>query len=256
MSKRMGAVCRRTRRRRAPVDAVSANDLTLYDRHARSWWDHGHAFARSLREVNRLRLLLVRQRLGGRLRGMTVVDLGCGGGLFAEPLAGDGARVLGLDLSAASLVVAAGHARPPAPGYLRGDARRVPLAEGCAGLVLCADLLEHVEDWRQVLAQAARLLAPGGEIFITTVNAGWRARLLVVTLGEGLGLVPRGTHDAARFIAPQQLIAAAAALGLECCGRCGLMPDLLRTALTLRLSMRIGASDMAEYALWLRRPPD
>ncbi len=234
---------------------MSANDLTLYDRHARSWWDDDHAFARSLREVNRLRLMLVRRRLGERLRTMTVVDLGCGGGLFAEPLAVDGARVFGLDLSAASVQEAARHARAPAPGYLQADAHRVPLAAGCAGLVLCADLLEHVADWRQLLAQAAQLLAPGGEIFITTVNAGWRARLLVVTLGEGLGLVPRGTHDAARFIAPQQLIAAAAALGLECSGRCGLLPNLLRTALTLRLSMRVGASELVEYALWLRRPP-
>jgi 2-polyprenyl-6-hydroxyphenyl methylase/3-demethylubiquinone-9 3-methyltransferase len=234
---------------------VSANDLTLYDRHARSWWDDHHAFARSLREVNRLRLMLVRQRLGGRLRGMTVVDLGCGGGLFAEPLAGDGARVLGLDLSAASLMEAARHAQAPAPAYLRADARRAPLAGGCAELVLCADLLEHVEDWRELLAEAARLLVPGGEIFVTTVNTGWRARLLVVTLGEGLGLVPRGTHDAARFISPQQLIAAAAALGLECSGRAGLMPNLLRTALGLRLSMRIGSSETAEYAMWLRQPP-
>jgi 2-polyprenyl-6-hydroxyphenyl methylase / 3-demethylubiquinone-9 3-methyltransferase len=234
---------------------MSANDLTLYDRHAVSWWDDHHPFARSLREVNRLRLALVRERLGNRLRGMTVVDLGCGGGLFAEPLAGDGARVLGLDRSAASVMAAARHARPPAPGYLQADARLVPLAEGCAELVLCADLLEHVEDWHQVLAQAARLLLPGGEIFVTTVNSGWRARLLVVTLGEGLGLVPRGTHDAARFISPQQLISAAAGLGLECSGRAGLMPNLLRTALSLRLSMRVGSSEAVEYALWLRRPP-
>ena len=235
---------------------MSANDLTLYDRHARSWWDDDHAFARSLREVNRLRLLLVRQRLAGRLHGLTVVDIGCGGGLFAEPLAGDGAHVLGLDLSAASLTAAVAHAPAPAPAYLRGDARRVPLAEGCAGLVLCADLLEHVEDWRAVLAQAARLLRQGGELFVSTVNAGWRARLLVVTLGEGLGLVPRGTHDAARFISPQSLIAAAAALGLECSGRAGLVPNLWRTALSLRLSMRIGVSEAVEYALWLRRPPE
>jgi 2-polyprenyl-6-hydroxyphenyl methylase/3-demethylubiquinone-9 3-methyltransferase len=237
---------------------VSANDLTLYDQHARSWWDADHAFARSLREVNRLRLELVRARFSGRLRGMTVVDVGCGGGLFAEPLAGDGARVLGLDRSAASLTEAvrhARHARPPAPSYLRADARRLPLADGCAALVLCADLLEHVEGWRQVLAEAARLLAPGGEIFVTTVNAGWRARLLVVTLGEGLGLVPRGTHDAARFISPQQLIDAGAALGLECSGRAGLVPNLLRTALSLRLSMRVGTSEVGEYAMWLRRPP-
>lgn len=233
---------------------MSALGPTLYDRHAHAWWDDGHPFARSLREVNRLRVQLVRERCARRLRGLTVVDLGCGGGLFAEPLAADGALVVGVDLSAASLQAAARHAVAPAPRYLCADARQPALAPACAGLVLCADLLEHVEDWRAVLAAAARLLAPGGELFLTTINTGWRARLLVVTLGEGLGLVPRGTHDPARFISPETLIAVAAGLGLALRARTGLTPNLLRTAATLRLSMRVSSSETAEYALWLQRP--
>jgi 2-polyprenyl-6-hydroxyphenyl methylase/3-demethylubiquinone-9 3-methyltransferase len=230
------------------------NDLGLYDRHAREWWDARSRFARSLHEVNRVRLELVRARWGARLRGARVADLGCGGGLLAEPLARDGAAVIGVDLSGPTLAEARRHAAgvaASAVSYARGDARRPPLAAGWADLVLCADVLEHVADWRAVLAGAGALLAPGGEIFFTTINRTRRAGWLAVTLGEGLGLVPRGTHDPRLFITPAELATAAAGLGLRCDAPLGLRPRLLATALGLRLRMRTCRSLAVEYAGWL-----
>ncbi len=219
----------------------SRNDLELYERHAEQWWDANAPSFRSLHRVQRYRLQLLTAHWGNELRGATVVDLGCGGGLMSESLSRMGAQVTGVDRSSASLRVALEHAR--AAGlkrcrYARGDLLAVPLASATAQLVLLSDVVEHVRDVARVIAEAARLLVPGGKLFVHTLNRTFAARLLAVTLGEGLGLIPRGTHDPRLFVTPQELTGYARTNGLRLLGVQGEFPRLWRTLRSWAVELR------------------
>jgi 2-polyprenyl-6-hydroxyphenyl methylase/3-demethylubiquinone-9 3-methyltransferase len=236
------------------MTAVVRNDLDLYDRHAAAWWDPQSAFAGTLHAVNRWRTARVLAELGQDLRGLAVVDLGCGGGLLAEAMARHGASVVGVDRSRGSLAVAASHgAGLPTLRYLEGDVREPGLPAGCADLVTAADLIEHVDPYAAVLAAAARLLRPGGRCFVTTINRTWRARWLAVHLAEGVGMIPRGTHDPDRFVTPAELVAAAAAHGL---GKPRLLGQRLRlwdTLRTWRIHVDDGGSTALGYGYWFTK---
>ncbi len=238
------------------------NDLTIYERDARDWWDDRSPSFRSLHAVHRHRfgrLLAWLEELRGTdaLSGARVVDLGCGGGLLAEPLAARGARVIGCDLSGTSVAVARDHAHAAGlaapPLYLRADLRSPPIRTGAADLVLLSDVLEHVSDPREVFASAARLLAPGGCLYVSTLNRTWRASFLAITLAEGLRLVPRGTHDARLFIRPAELTGWAAAAGLELCRIEGESPKLLQCLRTWTTHVRRSRSLAVAYSGLFRR---
>lgn len=239
----------------APV-RPGRNDLGLYEREAARWWDAGSRFAASLHAINRLRLAEVRARLPDP-HGVRVVDLGCGGGLMSEPLARAGARVVGCDRGARTVAAARAHgAGVPGLHYLPGDVRRVPLAAGWADLVLAADVVEHVRGWPAVVAEAARLLRPGGLLYVSTVNRTRRAAWLGVHLAEGLRLVPPGTHDPALFVRPDELAAAGAAAGLRAEAPLGRRLRLLATLATWRVQITPGRSCALEYAMWLVKACD
>ena len=214
------------------------NDLDLYERHAGDWWDPGaHAF-RSLHAVNRFRLGLLREWFAGRLAGLRVADLGCGGGLLAVPLLlEDKADVVGVDIGAAS--VAAARSRG-GERFVRGDVLRVPFAAGAFDLVLLSDVVEHVEDVARALREASRVLRPDGRCYVSTLNRTRRAKRLAVDLAEGIGLVPRGTHDPAMFVTPERLERDASVAGLALERVQGERVDVWRTlrrwAITLRKS--------------------
>lgn len=231
------------------------NDLDLYDRHAAAWWDPQSLFAASLHGVNVLRLQHIAAEFAGGMRGLAVVDLGCGGGLLAEPLARAGAAVIGLDQSTASLAVAREHgAGVPGLRYEVGDIRAPRLAAGSADLVCCADVLEHIAAWPSVVGAAARLLRPGGRLYVSTMNRSVAARLVGVYLAEGLRLIPPGTHDPRMFIRPQELVAAATAAGLV---RPRLLGQRLRIWATLRawaVRLTPGTSTTIGYAAWFESP--
>lgn len=232
-----------------------ANDLELYERHASEWWDASSPVFRSLRAVKGFHLELVleavQQHLGGRFA--LAVDLGCGGGLLAVPLAAHGDLVVGVDQSGASLAAARDAARRRgAPCvFVRGDVRDAPLEDGSADLVVASDVIEHVEEKLDVLSSAARLLRPGGVLYVNTLARGLRARLLGVVLAEGLGFVPRGTHDARLFVRADELVDLAARAGLECVGLEGesvrLVPTLRSHTLHLRRSRDLGVSYHATF---------
>lgn len=227
------------------------NDLTLYDRHGDAWWDpDARAFA-SLRRVNAFRFGLLESWCGSWLRGARVVDLGCGGGLLAEPLAARGAHVLGIDTSLPSLRCAAARHRPRCR-YVRGDLLSAPVRSDWADLVLLADVLEHVDDPRAAVAEAARIVAPGGHLYVNTINRTRRARWLAVHLAEGVGLVPRGTHDADMFVTPDELSDYARGAGLTQVSVAGEAPDLWATvrhrAITLRHSRSLAVGYGALFA--------
>jgi 2-polyprenyl-6-hydroxyphenyl methylase/3-demethylubiquinone-9 3-methyltransferase len=141
-----------------------------------------------------------------------LVDLACGGGLMAPHARRLGYRHVGVDLGLPGLQVAREHGVLP----VRGSVLAVPLADGCADVVVAGEILEHVEDDVAVLAEAARLLRPGGTLVLDSLAATARSRFLMVTLGEHLpGGPPRGLHDPALFVDRARLLAAAGRLGLE-----------------------------------------
>ena len=134
-----------------------------------------------------------------------MLDVGCGGGLAAACLVQRGARVVGLDLSWASLHVAP--ARPAGPAVLRRSLRvdglALPFADASFEVVWCTDVLEHLADRPAAIAQMARVLKPGGLFLYDTINRSWLSRLLVIGFWEYLARVaPRGTHDWRLFLTP------------------------------------------------------
>lgn len=223
------------------MSSPRANDLALYERAAGSWWDPRASEFRSLRAIQAARARRLAGTWGARLRGARLVDLGCGGGLLWAPLAEQGADVIGVDLSGASLRQARAHV---GGGVLRADLRRAPLIAGCADFVLLADVIEHVDRPEPALAEAARLLRAGGELFVSTINSTRRARFLAVWLAEGVGLVPRGTHDPRLFVAPQRLVALAAEQGLTLVELWGESVRPLRTLLRWTIALQV-ADDLS-----------
>jgi 2-polyprenyl-6-hydroxyphenyl methylase/3-demethylubiquinone-9 3-methyltransferase len=251
---------------RAPGPHRGRNELSQYERLRDEWWSPDGVFASlSWLAAARARLVPPAPRPGAVL-----VDLGCGGGLLAPWLAGRGYRHVGVDPVDTSLRVARGHGVTP----LAGDAYRVPLASGCADVVVAGELLEHVADPARVIAEAARLLRPGGLLVGDTINATALARLVLVTLGERVPAVvlhPRrpgarlrfrpviaaGIHDPDLFVPPRLLRIAARAHGVDLQVR-GLrpgVPGLLRFVATGRgpVTMRPGGSPALLYQFRGRR---
>lgn len=239
-----------------PTPMPRRNDPEPYERHAAEWWDPEARFFRSLRSVKAFHLELLLELCGGELAGATVVDLGCGGGLLTLPLAERGARVVGVDLSPGSLAAGRDEARRRGArtAFVRGDLLRTPLAAGRAELALLSDVIEHVSDPGAALREAARLLAPGGALFVNTFDAGFFSALLVVHVAEGLGLVPQGTHDPRLFIAPARLTSLASGAGLRLERFQRETPDLWKSLATRTVHLRRSARGFG-YAAFFRKLP-
>ncbi len=191
------------------------NDLTIYDAAAEQWWSDEIRWVRTLKN-------LVPGRLGWFDRhidwqGKRVLDLGCAGGFMAEALDARGARVTGIDPAERAIEAARAHAaaRGRSIAYDTGVGEDLPYPDARFDAVVCVDVLEHVTDLGRVLAEVARVLAPGGLFLYDTINRNPLARLATVTLAEDvLRLLPRGTHDPALFIRPSELRRALAGAGL------------------------------------------
>ena len=140
------------------------------------------------------------------------MDLACGGGLMGPHVARLGYRHVGVDIGTRGLELA----RPYGVLPVRASVLAVPLADGCADVVLAGEILEHVEDHAGVLAECARLLRPGGTLVLDALASGWLSRLINVHLLERLpGGPPRGLHDPALFVDRDRLLETADRLGLE-----------------------------------------
>lgn len=175
------------------------NDLRQYDDLADHWWEADGTFA-MLHWIAAARAELIPP---ADQPDAVLVDLGCGGGLLAPHVQRLGYRHVGVDLVTSGLRAARDH------GVLvaRGDAAHVPLRDGCAAAVSAGELLEHVPDPVAVIAEACRLLRPGGTLVLDTINRTAAARLVTVTLGERLpGMAPKGIHDPNLFVAPAVLV--------------------------------------------------
>jgi 2-polyprenyl-6-hydroxyphenyl methylase/3-demethylubiquinone-9 3-methyltransferase len=162
-----------------------------------------------------------------------LVDLACGGGLMGPYVAGLGYRHVGVDIGLRGLEVAREHGVTP----VRGSVLAVPLADGCADVVLAGEILEHVEDDVGVLTECARLLRPGGALVLDALAAGRLSTLINVHLLERLpGGPPKGLHDPALFVDRKRLLAAADGVGLDL-ELVGLRPSM-REAIAWRLGRR------------------
>jgi ubiquinone biosynthesis O-methyltransferase len=201
------------------------NDLSLYERHADHWWDGSRKWLRTLQNLVPARLAYF-DRLTA-WPGLAVLDLGCGGGFMSEALASRGAEVIGVDVSQGAIAIATRHAasRPFAIRYLVGSGEDLPLPNRCVDCVVCVDVLEHVRSLDQVLDEIRRVLRPGGLFLFDTINRTRLARFVIVFCGERvLRLLPRGTHDPAKFITPAELDAKLAERGFADRAFAGLGP--------------------------------
>ena len=193
-----------------PTELQKFSDL------AHRWWDPKSEF-RPLHEINPLRLDWIDRHVG--LSGKKVLDVGCGGGLLAEGMAGRGAAVTGIDLSEKALGVARLHLLESGRTVDYRHTSAEALAETEASgydVVTCLEMLEHVPNPASTIASCAALVKPGGHVFFSTINRNAKAYLFAVVGAEYvLRLLPRGTHDYAKFIKPSELARWAKSVGLE-----------------------------------------
>ncbi|HEV2110910.1 MAG TPA: bifunctional 2-polyprenyl-6-hydroxyphenol methylase/3-demethylubiquinol 3-O-methyltransferase UbiG [Gammaproteobacteria bacterium] len=194
---------------------LDSTEIAKFDAIAARWWDPEGEF-RPLHAINPLRLDYVDSR--APLQGRRVLDVGCGGGLLAEGMAGRGAKVMGIDLSEGALKVAKLHLKESG----RQVEYRLVSAEALAAempgsfdLVTCMEMLEHVPDPASIIAACSTLLRPGGQAIFSTLNRNPKSFALAILGGEYLlRLIPPGTHEYAKFIRPSELEAGARAAGL------------------------------------------
>ena len=200
----------------APAANVDPRELAKFSALAHRWWDPTSEF-RPLHEINSLRLGHI-ERLVGGLGGKRVVDVGCGGGILAEAMARRGALVTGIDLGEKPIKVAQLHALETG---VRVD-YRLQSAESMAeeqpaafDVVTCMEMIEHVPEPASTIAACARMARPGGHVVFSTLNRNAKSFLFAIVGAEYvLGLLPRGTHEYARFIRPSELAAWAREAGL------------------------------------------
>ena len=178
-----------------PRHNVDPAEIAKFEALAQRWWDPRGEF-RPLHELNPLRLEFVASR--APLEGRDVLDVGCGGGILAEAMARRGARVVGIDLAQAALEVAELHALDagvPVQYRLQSAEDLARQSPDSFDVVTCMEMLEHVPEPAQVIGALARLVRPGGHVFISTINRTAKAFALAIVGAEYvLRVLPRGTH--------------------------------------------------------------
>lgn len=216
----------------------TARDPALYDAVSSAWWSGSVRWVRTLANMVPARLRHFDQVIPD-WRGLDVLDVGCAGGFFSEALARRGARVSGIDPAGDAISAACAHATSEglSVDYRVGIGEALPWADASFDVVTCVDVLEHIGDVDAALAEAARVLRPGGLFLFDTINRNPLSTFLVVTVAERiLGLLPDGAHDPQLFIRPGELRRKLDAIGLEAGRFDGLGP----TGLTRRGDLTFG----------------
>jgi 2-polyprenyl-6-hydroxyphenyl methylase/3-demethylubiquinone-9 3-methyltransferase len=185
---------------------LDPQEIAKFSQLATQWWDRDGSF-KSLHDINPLRLSFIQKRV--TLANKKVLDIGCGGGILSESLAQCGAQVTAIDMSADVLNAARLHQEQNPLGI---DYRQIPAEEMALlhpaefDVVTCMELLEHVPDPASLVKACSTLVKPGGAVFFSTINRNPKAYLFAVVGAEYLlNLLPKGTHDYAKFIRPSEL---------------------------------------------------
>jgi 2-polyprenyl-6-hydroxyphenyl methylase/3-demethylubiquinone-9 3-methyltransferase len=225
---------------------VDPAELAKFAALAQSWWDP-HGPSKPLHDLNPLRLQYVERIIG--LHDARVCDVGCGGGILSEAMARAGAEVLGVDLAQAVLDVAELHALEASVkvDYRAIAAEDLALERPAAfDLVTCMEMLEHVPDPAATLAALARLVKPGGDVIVSTLNRNPRAFAVAILGAEYLARVlPRGTHEYLKFIRPSELARWGRDAGLELEDLTGVTYNPVTRA--FRLSPDTGVNYLAHF---------
>lgn len=225
-------------------------ELAKFGDLAHRWWDPESDF-KPLHQINPLRLGWIQSQC--HLAGLRVLDVGCGGGILSDSMARAGAQVLGIDLSTKPLRVAELHALEAGT---QGVAYREIAVEGLAAeapasfdVVTCMEMLEHVPDPASAVRACAQLVKPGGWVFLSTLNRNSKAFMLAIVGAEYLlQMLPKGTHEYARFLRPSELA--------QCCRDAGLEPMSSRGLTYNPLTQRYALSTDTDvnYLMACRRP--
>lgn len=181
-------------------------EIAKFEELASRWWDPNSEF-KPLHEINPLRLEYIDRRAS--LKGKTVVDVGCGGGILAESMALKGANVLGIDMGKAPLSVASLHKLESGAELEYQQITAEELADKEAGkydVVTCMEMLEHVPDPASVIAACSKLVKPDGHVFFSTINRNPKSYLFAIVGAEYvMQMLPKGTHEYNKFIKPSEL---------------------------------------------------
>ena len=229
------------------AETISPAEAAHFGKLAADWWDPKGSSA-MLHRLNPVRLGYIRDQIDRHfgsdeaarhpLAGKRALDMGCGAGLLCEPLARLGATVTGVDAAPENIAAAQAHAASVGLSidYRAGDTGMI--AGERFDLVTSLEVIEHVSDPAAFIAGLADALAEGGVMVLSTPNRTPLSRLTMITLGEGLGQIPRGTHDWDKFIAPDELTALLDEAGLKVIDTTGFAYDPVRGArLTDNLSL-------------------
>jgi 2-polyprenyl-6-hydroxyphenyl methylase/3-demethylubiquinone-9 3-methyltransferase len=233
---------------------INPNEAAHFGALAADWWDP-HGSSAMLHRLNPVRLAYIREQVDLHwqadarerypLAGRRALDVGCGAGLLAEPLARMGAKVTGVDAAPENIAAAREHAAGQglAITYHAGELAALPAAT--FDLVTSMEVVEHVTDPAAFVAELAARLTPGGLMILSTPNRTLWSKLLLVEAAERVGAVPRGTHDWDQFLKPEELAGLLEGAGLEVVDRTGLSPSPAR-------GFKLGGSEALNYLIAAR----
>ena len=247
--------------RRGPsAGTIDDDEVAHFARLAGRWWDPRGAWA-TLHRFNPVRLAYIRDRAAAHfsrdaarldsLKGLRILDIGCGGGILCEPLARLGAELVGIDPVADSIAAAQHHAAEAglAIDYRCTTAEALAETGEVFDVVLAMEVVEHVADFNLFIEEAAALVKPGGLMFVATINRTIKSfALLIVGAEYILRWIPRGTHQWDKFIAPDELEIALERSGLSLIAETGVIYNLLADRFQLSADMDANYMVVAENA--------
>jgi 2-polyprenyl-6-hydroxyphenyl methylase/3-demethylubiquinone-9 3-methyltransferase len=235
---------------------INPHEAAHFGALAADWWDP-HGSSAMLHKLNPVRLSYIRDQIDAHwhvdareryaLAGRAALDVGCGAGLLAEPLARMGASVTGVDAAPENIAAARDHAAGQglSISYFAGELAALP--PSTFDLVTSMEVVEHVTDPAAFIGELAARLAPGGLMILSTPNRTMLSKLLLVEAAERIGAVPRGTHDWDQFLKPEELTKLLEGAGLEVIDRTGLSPSAAK-------GFKLGGSEALNYLVAARWP--